>query len=218
MGSKKNETHGMLNTEYGNQVGQTAEDRAYRSQSRKALLPQAQSYQNSGYSPDYMARLKEVTANNGLSDASKGAITQETLGDVGNVYSAARDNAGLRLARTRNSAGYAAYGSELARQEAQDKASQTRQNMVGFEDIARNRSVENLGFMQQPENEMERRKEFGTGVLSDVYGKDVGGYEAGRDQAGRLLDAKSRLAGTPGILRDIIGGAAQVGGAYLGGR
>ena len=91
----------------------------------------------------------------GYSPEEQSAITQESLGSVGNTFDAYRDRATNRVARTGNTAGYGSLLSEMAREEGRQKGSVTRQNMISFAD------------------EKQRRRFAGLMGLAQMFGIDT---------------------------------------------
>lgn len=146
--------------------------------------------ESTGYSPEYKARLAEATASKGYSPGEESAISQETEGAASSAYDQARDAANLRLARTRNSAGFGAMNAELAREKAKDISSITNRNMLAFADERRKRSIENLGLTRQAEDEQQRRQEEGLGLSASLYGTSLGGAEGGLGYKTNLANQK----------------------------
>ncbi len=69
-----------------------------------------------------LAGYGNILAHPGYSEADKTAIQGATLGGLGASYQSSADEAGNRLARTRNSAGYGENLDELARSRGRDTA------------------------------------------------------------------------------------------------
>ena len=101
--------------------------------------------------PEYRA----LATSEGYSPEEQSAITQESLGSVGNTFDAYRDRATNRVARTGNTAGYGSLLSEMAREEGRAKGGVTRQNMLSFAD------------------EKQRRRFAGLQGLAEMYGIDT---------------------------------------------
>lgn len=101
--------------------------------------------------PQYEA----LATGEGYSPEEQSAITQESLGSVGNTFDVYRDRATNRVARTGNTAGYGSLLSEMAREEGRQKGSVTRQNMISFAD------------------EKQRRRFAGLAGLAQMFGIDT---------------------------------------------
>lgn len=101
--------------------------------------------------PQYEA----LATGEGYSPEEQSAITQESLGSVGNTFDAYRNRATNRVARTGNTAGYGSLLSEMAREEGRTKGGVTRQNMISFAD------------------EKQRRRFAGLQGLAEMYGIDT---------------------------------------------
>lgn len=92
---------------------------------------------------------RSMVEGSGYSPEEQSAITQESLGAVGNTFDAYRDRATNRVARTGNTAGYGSLLSEMAREEGRQKGSVTRQNMIGFADEKQQRKMAGLAGLAQ---------------------------------------------------------------------
>src|ERR1700693_3775051 len=69
------------------------------------------------------AQYQSIANNPGYSDADKAAITGQSQGALASAYDSLQQSAMNRMARTGNSAAYADFTDELARQKARDEAS-----------------------------------------------------------------------------------------------
>ncbi|NDQ58056.1 MAG: hypothetical protein GZ088_13375 [Acidipila sp.] len=153
-----------------------------RAQGRSLLMPQFQQMLQQGYSPQQQA-----------------AITDQSMGSLGNVYDALRERAGNRLAQTRNSAGYGETLDEMARQEGRDKSGLAQQNQLGFA------------------NEEQQRRLEGLQGIASLYGVDTNLLGHGLGIPADLL--RSRVAasqGNNGIFNSLLGAIGQIGSSAIG--
>jgi len=112
---------------------------AAQQQGRNILLPYAQGLLSSpGYSPEQQA-----------------AITEGAMGPLGARFSAAKEGAEERAARTRNEAGLREQEDELAREQGRQSA------LIG------------AGLKKSFADEQQRRQMEGLQALADLYGLDV---------------------------------------------
>lgn len=150
---------------FNTQKEYTAQDRATREQGRQLVQPLAQGLASSqGYSPEEQA-----------------ALTAETTGVASSAYGKAADQLSRRVSRTHNTAGYAGARAELAREEAKQQASTTRQNRLAISD------------------EKQRRNEQGINLLARLYDIDTGAFTSGRGGANASLENYTNLANQKGF-------------------
>ena len=135
----------------------------------------------------------------GYSPQQQAAITDQSMGSLGNVYDTLRGRAGNRLAQTRNSAGYGETLDEMARQEGRDKSGLAQQNQTGFA------------------NEEQQRRLEGLQGIASLYGVDTNLLGHGLGIPADLL--RSRVAasqGNSGIFNSLLGAIGQIGSSAIG--
>lgn len=182
------------------QLGATKEQQAVQKAGREAVQPRATALaDDTGYSDQLKQQLTGLTRDQGFSPEEQSAITQETTGGISSAYGKAREGAARRVAATGNSAGYAGFSGDLAREEAKSLASSTRQNKLAFAQERRQRMLQNYGLAQNVEDEQQRRREQGTNLLARLYGIDTGAFTSGRNAAMAPLANYTNLANQKGF-------------------
>jgi hypothetical protein len=86
-------------------------------------------------------QFQNILNNPGLSPADKAAVTGQSQGSLASAFDALQQSAQNRLARTRNSAGFADLTDELARQKGIAEAGQAQQNQLAFTNTAFQRQM-----------------------------------------------------------------------------
>jgi hypothetical protein len=109
-----------------------ADEERARQDALNAQMEQERQQQRQTFLPQY----QDILAHPGYTDAEKAAIIGDAMGAAGSTFDAARNQAGERLARTGNSAGYGETLDELAREEARTKAGVAQGAQQGFADQA----------------------------------------------------------------------------------
>lgn len=146
---------------------------------------------------------KALAEGPGYSPEEQSAITQESLGSVGNTFDAYRDRATNRVARTGNTAGYGSMLSEMAREEGRTKGGVTRQNMISFADEKQRRRFAGLQGLAQM---------FGvdTSFLSNVMGQNTSIFQQRLARKPTGMDKwKMGLGVGAGALQGIFGGGNE---------
>lgn len=87
---------------------------------------------------------QNILANPGYTQAQQAAITGATQGALASSFDALAQNAANRMARTRNSAGYADSLDRLARDRAQLQASSAQQGQIAFANRAQQNQLTSL--------------------------------------------------------------------------
>lgn len=147
------------------QRGVSEEERGVKREARAEIAPRAEALaESTGYSPE-----------------EQSALFQETMGPAASAFGKAREALGRRVARTRNTAGYAGGMAELAREEAKTQAEAGRRTRLAIAD------------------EQQRRREQGINLLARLYGEDVGAFTAGRRAAEGPLAEYANLANQKGF-------------------
>src|SRR5712671_6411104 len=88
-----------------------------------------------------LPQFQSILNNPGLSAADKAAVTGQSQGTLASAFDALQQSAQNRLARTRNSAGFADLADELARQKGIASAGQAQQNQLAFTNTAFQRQM-----------------------------------------------------------------------------
>jgi hypothetical protein len=88
-----------------------------------------------------LPQFQSILNNPGLSAADKAAVTGQSQGTLASAFDALQQSAQNRLARTRNSAGFADLADELARQKGIAEAGQAQQNQLAFSNTAFQRQM-----------------------------------------------------------------------------
>src|SRR6266851_7048701 len=88
-----------------------------------------------------LPQFQSILNNPGLSAADKAALTGQSQGSLASAFDALQQSAQNRLARTRNSAGFADLTDELARQKGIASAGQAQQNQLAFSNTAFQRQM-----------------------------------------------------------------------------
>jgi hypothetical protein len=88
-----------------------------------------------------LPQFQNILNNPGLSAADKAAVTGQSQGSLASAFDSLRQAAQNRLARTRNSAGFADLADELARQKGIAEGSQAQQNQLAFTNTAFQRQM-----------------------------------------------------------------------------
>ncbi len=88
-----------------------------------------------------LPQFQSILNNPGLSAADKAAVTGQSQGSLASAFDALQQSAQNRLARTRNSAGFADLTDELARQKGIASAGQAQQNQLAFSNTAFQRQM-----------------------------------------------------------------------------
>jgi hypothetical protein len=86
-------------------------------------------------------QFQSILNNPGLSPADKAAVTGQSQGALSSAFDSLQQSAQNRLARTRNSAGFADLTDELARQKGIAQAGQAQQNQLAFTNTAFQRQM-----------------------------------------------------------------------------
>jgi hypothetical protein len=86
-------------------------------------------------------QFQSILNNPGLSPADKAAVTGQSQGSLASAFDALQQSAQNRLARTRNSAGFADLADELARQKGIAEAGQAQKNQLAFTNTAFQRQM-----------------------------------------------------------------------------
>ncbi|HET9402522.1 MAG TPA: hypothetical protein VFO34_16375 [Candidatus Acidoferrales bacterium] len=102
-------------------------ERASIDATNQQLLSQQADLENT-IAPAY----QNLLSNPGYTQAQQAAITGASEGALSSAFSSLAQNASNRLARTRNSAGYADSLDQLARDQAQQSAATAQQNQIAF--------------------------------------------------------------------------------------
>src|SRR5216684_1272074 len=88
-----------------------------------------------------LPQFQSILNNPGLSAADKAAVTGQSQGSLASAFDALQQSAQNRLARTRNSAGFADLTDELARQKGIAEAGQAQKNQLAFSNTAFQRQM-----------------------------------------------------------------------------
>jgi hypothetical protein len=142
----------------------------------QALYNQGQSLSNTaagGY--------QSLLANPGYTPAQQLAINNQSLGALSSAFGTLAQSAANRLARTRNSAGYADVLDELAREQGRQTPSVAQQNQFGFANKAQQ---DQLTALQG---------------LSGLYGVNTSLLGRTLGIPGQLLNTRTNLANAPGF-------------------
>jgi hypothetical protein len=86
-------------------------------------------------------QFQSILNNPGLSPTDKAAITSNSQGSVASAFDSLQQSAANRVARTRNSAGFADLTDELARQKGAAEGNQAGQNQLSFSNTAFQRQM-----------------------------------------------------------------------------
>src|SRR6266481_3253213 len=88
-----------------------------------------------------LPQFQNILNNPGLSAADKAAVTGQSQGSLASAFDSLQQSAQNRLARTRNSAGFADLTDELARQKGIAEGNQAQQNQLAFTNTAFQRQM-----------------------------------------------------------------------------
>jgi hypothetical protein len=97
--------------------------------------------QQQGLGSQVGAQYQSLLNNQGYSAADKAAITGQSQGALASAFDSLQQSAMNRMARTGNSAGYADFADELARQKGQQEAGVAQQNQLNFSNTAYQRQM-----------------------------------------------------------------------------
>ena len=86
-------------------------------------------------------QFQSILNNPGLSPADKAAVTSNSQGSIASAFDSLQQSAANRVARTRNSAGFADLTDDLARQKASAEGNQAAQNQLSFSNTAFQRQM-----------------------------------------------------------------------------
>jgi hypothetical protein len=86
-------------------------------------------------------QFQSILNNPGLSAADRAAVTGQSQGSLASAFDALQQAAQNRVARTRNSAGFADLADELARQKGIAEGNQAQQNQLAFTNTAFQRQM-----------------------------------------------------------------------------
>jgi hypothetical protein len=133
----------------------------------------------------------------GYSPAERAQILDESMAATGTPFDVARSRIAGRTARTRNSAGASAAEARLAADEGRAKGATTRGANAEFA------------------AEKFRRQQAGAAGMAGLQGMTTGLIGSTAGQAEAALGNRAKGIGT-NVWDELLGGAAQVGSAYLG--
>ena len=86
-------------------------------------------------------QFQSILNNPGLSPADKAAVTSQSQGSIASAFDSLQQSAANRVARTNNSAGFAALSDDLARQKGIAEGNQAAQNQLSFDNTAFQRQM-----------------------------------------------------------------------------
>jgi len=140
---------------------------------------------------------QSILNNPGLSPADQAAVTSQSQGALSSAFDSLQQSAQNRVARTRNSAGFADLEDDLARQKGIAAAGQAQQNQLAFSNTAFQRQMAALQGLSGL-----------YGVDSNLLGRTLGipsqllnvRENASRPQPGFFTSLGSTLGGTLGAL------------------
>lgn len=203
----------LARDEFEFQRGTSERQQKERTEARNLLMPEYQRlYDESfGYTPTgFTTKL--------FSDKEREGLVSTGVRAGRLPYEAAEDQAGQRLSRTRNTAGYGALAAELARGKSRGVADVTRR-VTG--DITAREAGTRFERNAYLEDERLKRRYGGLAGLAQLYGIDT---QLLASQMGRGTQALGAHAAgiEPGkwetVMNPIIGGAASAAGSYYGAR
>lgn len=117
----------------------TDAERASIDATNQQLLSQQTDLENT-IAPGY----RDLLANPGYTQAQQAAITGASEGALSSAFDSLAENAANRLARTRNSAGYADSLDQLTRDQAQQSAATAQQTQIAFANRAQQNQLSAL--------------------------------------------------------------------------